>query len=187
MDFLFPLLLGVGLAMDCFAVSLAAAGSAPLRRARLALTLGATFGVFQAGMLLAGWAAGSTLAGFFSGYDHWVAFLLLLAIGARMICSGLRGGEGGDNRDYLAMGTVLVLALATSMDALGAGMGMGFLSEGALFTSMIVALVTFLFSCAGALLGGTLAKELGERFEVLGGVILVGIGMRILIEHLATM
>jgi putative Mn2+ efflux pump MntP len=184
MDLFLSLLLGAGLAMDCLAVSLAASTTNPALKIRIAFVLGVSFALFQTGMTLAGWAAGSSVVSLIGEYDHWVAFLILGIIGGKMVYEGSTGGEERDPVDYLSIPTVILLSLATSMDALGVGLTLGFLESGILGTALIIGLVSFLFSCGGAVLGGSLARQFGSRIEVLGGIILIVIGARILVGHL---
>lgn len=170
--------------MDCFAVSLAASTTKPSVRFRIAFVLGLSFCVFQTGMTLAGWAAGSSIAFLIGGYDHWIAFAILGIIGGKMVYEGLREREVRKPVDYLSIPTVILLSLATSMDALGVGLTLGFLESGILGTALVIGLVSFLFAYSGAILGGSLAREFGSRMEILGGIILIVIGSRILVGHL---
>lgn len=185
MDFPLILLVGMSLAVDCFAVSLAAAAAAPTQRVNLALVLGAAFGLFQAGMMVLGWLAGSALVEQISGIDHWLAFVILSLIGGKMIYEGLKGEEGREKRDCLLLPTVVILAVATSIDSLGVGLTLAFVAQDILLFASVAGTMAFFFAGAGAMLGGILAAKYGEWFEALGGIILIGIGLRILIEHLA--
>ena len=185
MDFALIVLVGISLAVDCFAVSLAAAAASPTQRVNLALVLGTAFGLFQAGMMLLGWLAGSALVEQISGIDHWLAFVILLIIGGKMIYEGLTGGEERERRDCLLLPTLFLLAVATSIDSLGVGLTLAFVTQDILIFASVAGIMAFLFACAGAMLGGILAAKYGKGFEVLGGIILIGIGLRILLEHLA--
>jgi len=185
MDLLVVLFLGISLALDCFAVSLSAASHGQGKRLGLGLVLGSCFGVSQAGMLLAGSFAGYFMVDLISGFDHWVAFGILLAVGLKMICEGVKGnGEGGE-KNFFSLGTLIALSVATSIDALGVGLSLALIAESILVVALAAGVVSFLFSVVGALLGGRLAERFGNRFEVIGGLILIVIGTRILLEHAA--
>jgi len=185
MDFALIVLVGISLAVDCFAVSLAAAAASPTQRVTLALVLGTAFGLFQAGMMLLGWLAGSALVEQISGIDHWLAFVILLIIGGKMIYEGVTGGEERERRDCLLLPTLVLLAVATSIDSLGVGLTLAFVTQDILIFASVAGIMAFLFACAGAMRGGILATKYGKGFEVLGVSILIGIGLRILLEHLA--
>jgi len=185
MDLSLIILIGISLAMDCFAVSLAAATSNPAKKFHLALVLGVAFGVFQAGMMLLGWKAGSTLLGFISGIDHWIAFIILALVGGKMIYEGLWGNEEKEKPDYFSLTTILILATVTSIDSLGVGLSLGLVDGNILWVALIAGIISFIFAFAGALLGGVMSRWFGEKIEILGGVILIAIGIRILFEHLS--
>ncbi|MDD1720189.1 MAG: manganese efflux pump MntP family protein [Methanoregulaceae archaeon] len=183
MDFLTLVMLGIGLAMDCLAVALAAGMGIRSGRARTAIIVAASFGGFQAGMTFAGWALGDQFYGLISGIDHWVAFLLLVLIGVKMIVEAARE-EGVEKVDILHPVSLLVLSIATSIDALAVGLSLAFLQVDILPASVVIGIFSFIFAFAGIALGGRLHRSLGRITEVAGGVILVLIGARILIEHL---
>lgn len=185
MDLPLIILIGISLAMDCFAVSLAATTSNPSQRLRLAIILGVAFGAFQAGMLLLGWGAGATLLGIISGIDHWIAFIILSLIGGKMIYEGITGDSGRKHMDFLSASSILVLAIATSIDSLGVGLSLGLLAGSILLVILAAGIIAFIFTFSGAMLGGFMSDKFGERIEILGGVILIGIGLRILFEHLS--
>lgn len=185
MDFLLIALIGISLAVDCFAVSLSASTADPSRRLRIALVLGSAFGMFQAGMMLLGWAAGSALVEQISVFDHWIAFFILSLIGGKMIYEGLTGEEGCRKSDCLYLPTLFILAVVTSIDSLGVGLSLAFVAQDIFMVATVAGLMSFIFAFAGAMLGGILAGKFGKRFEILGGIILIGIGLRIIVEHLA--
>ncbi len=183
MSLLEILSLAVGLSMDAAAVSLCAGASGFTSEARPAFRLALHFGIFQALMPLAGWLAGATVAPLISGLDHWVAFGLLAFVAARMIRSGIRGDESPDV-DPTRGSNLILLALATSIDALAVGFSLALLDSPILLPSLIIGLVTFTLSFAAARLGGRLGAALGKRMEILGGLVLLAIGLRILVTHL---
>jgi len=184
MDYLTPVLLGIGLSMDCFAVSLAIGTTTKTRLVHAAVIIAACFGIFQAGMTLAGWLAGSTLIGVISAYDHWVAFLLLVIIGVKMIVERIWGEEDKTHIEAIRFVPVIILSVATSIDALAVGVSFGVLQAAVLIPAIIIGAVAFIVSVAGVMLGERLEDLLGNKTEIAGGVILILIGTRILFQHL---
>lgn len=185
MDTSLIIFIGISLAMDCFAVSLAAGTSHSRRKFSLALILGTFFGVFQAGMMLMGWGLGSALYALIMHFDHWIAFAILSLIGVKMIYEGIRGDADRMHRDYFAPSPLVILAVATSIDSLGVGLSLAFVEDSILAVAVAAGAISFIFSFAGAMLGGVMTRRFGEKTEILGGVILIGIGIRILLEHSA--
>jgi putative Mn2+ efflux pump MntP len=183
-DVLLPLLIGIALPMDCFAVSLAIGTAARQALLHTALIIAFSFGFFQAGMTLPGWAAGAGFAGLIAGYDHWIAFLLLVVIGIRMIRGGLEPEEEKEDvLTALQFMPVLVLSVATSIDALAAGVSFAFLHREVLVPALITGLAAFLISCAGVMTGMRLKSIPERRIEIAGGIILILIGTSIVISH----
>ena len=184
MDLATILLISLTLALDCFAVALAAgieSGRAGLRNAaRIALA----FGSFQAGMPFLGWLAGSSVIGLISGYDHWLAFALLSIVGVHMIREGA-SPSSSERTVSLDTASLLILAVTTSIDALAVGVSLAFIQAGILVPCLIIGLSTFAISLFGALIGGAAARRWGDAMEVAGGIVLIGIGVRILIIHMA--
>jgi putative Mn2+ efflux pump MntP len=183
MDFITPLLLGIALSMDCFAVSLAIGTSAKDNLLKTALIIALCFGAFQAGMTLLGWAAGAGFAGLIAGFDHWLAFILLAFIGGKMIVEGIRDGEE-EEVGTLGFVPVMVLSLATSIDALAVGVSYAFLQLNVLVPSLVIGAVAFVISFAGVMSGMRLASVLGKRIEIFGGIILIAIGLNVLFTHI---
>lgn len=177
------LLVAIGLAMDCFAVSLAAGTTVLNRKIRAGLIIGAAFGGFQAVMAVLGWAGGTWLEPFIASFDHWAAFMILSLVGGKMIYEGISGEEEKE-KDYLAPAILLLLSFATSIDSLGVGLSLAFLSTGILLPALIIGVVSLVFSFSGVMLGGRLASRFGKPVEIAGGIILVIIGLRILAEHI---
>ncbi len=137
-------------------------------------------------MLALGYLAASSVERFISGFDHWVAFGLLAFVGTRAIWGTLKGGPDGDGAiDVTRPGNLLLLSIATSIDALAVGLSMGLAASGLTVTSLVVAGVTFLLAYLGFYLGQRTGSLLGTPAKVAGGVILIGIGLRILMGHLA--
>jgi putative Mn2+ efflux pump MntP len=184
MDIVTPILLGIGLAMDCFAVSLAIGTTTRTRLVCAAGIIALSFGIFQGGMTLIGWAAGASVVSLISGYDHWFAFILLLFIGAKMIWEGATDGEEEAYIEVIAFVPVLILSVATSIDALAVGVSFGIFQSAILIPALIIGLVSFILSFAGVMLGERLGEVFGSRMEILGGIILILLGVRILAGHL---
>jgi len=183
MDFLTPALIGIGLSMDCFAVSLAIGTTTKTRLIYAATIIALCFGAFQAGMTVIGWAAGVSLIGFISAYDHWIAFVLLAIVGGKMIREGVRGSDDEAPLEGIRIVPLIVLSFATSIDALAVGISFGVLQTAVLIPALIIGIVCFGISFAGVMLGGRLETFLGNNMEIFGGGILILIGLRILFEH----
>jgi len=184
MDLLTPVLIGIGLSMDCFAVSLAVGSTTKSRLPRAALIIALCFGGFQAGMTVLGWVAGISVIGFISAYDHWIAFILLLVVGGKMIWEGMQGEEEEAHTDIFRFLPLVVLSLATSIDALAVGVSFGVLRTAVLAPALMIGIVCCAISFAGVMLGEKLEDLLGNRMEIAGGLILILIGVKILAEHL---
>ncbi len=178
------LILAVGLAMDATAVATARAVSGVPRRELLVLAF--AFGVFQAGMAAIGWAAGASAGDFVEQWDHWIAFALLLLIGGKMLLEALRGGDVDQAAAPARLGarTIIVLSIATSIDALAAGVTLPTLAAPPGITLVMIGVATFVLSAVGGMIGGRLGARLGSKLEVLGGLALIGIGTKTLIDHL---
>ncbi len=184
MDLLTPALVGISLSMDCFAAGLAIGSGVRQGIVRAAVLGSLSYGGFQAGMTLLGWVAGVAVIDLISAYDHWIAFLLLLLVGGRMMADGLRGEEPEGGTDVLRAGPLLMLSLATSIDALAVGVSFGILRSAIVIPALVIGLICMAISFSGVLLGERLEKLLGSSTEIAGGILLVLIGVRILTEHL---
>jgi putative Mn2+ efflux pump MntP len=185
MDLLTPVLLGIGLSMDCLAVSLAIGSTTRFRRMYAATIIALSFGAFQAGMMVIGWTAGISLLRILSVFDHWVAFFLLAIIGGKMIREGLWGeGETETRLEIIRIIPLIVLSLATSIDSLAVGATIGLLQTSVLFPALIIGTICGGISFLGVLLGEQLEEILGNNMEIVGGLILILIGIRILFEHM---
>ena len=188
MGFIELLLIGVGLSMDAFAVSICQGISMTKIKWGHALTVGLYFGGFQALMPFTGWMLGSQFAGRIQQYDHWVAFVLLVLIGGNMIREALSGEE--DEAEDAASGAGLdhkklfLMAIATSIDALAVGVTFAFLDTAILPAIGIIGTTTFFISVAGVAVGCWFGARYKKRAEITGGVILVLLGVKILLEHL---
>ena len=183
MDVLTILLIAVGLAMDAFAVSIAKGIVAKSHKRRTALLLGLFFGGFQMLMPAIGWLVGLSFKEIIMGIDHWIAFGLLAFIGLKMIYDSTKK-EKTDTEENLKLHTILTLAIATSIDALMVGLSFAFLQTSIFEPILIIGLVTFSLSFTGFFFGCGLGRVFGNRIKVIGGLILIGIGLRILLDHL---
>ena len=179
------LLIAVGLAMDAFAVAVACGLAVKPFRPGYAFRISFSFGAFQTFMPILGWAAGVSLRLFIAAFDHWIAFVLLVAIGCKMIYESLRKEKESKNGAAVSWGGLLVLSLATSVDALAVGISFAFLEEAILFPAAIIGMVTFVLCFAGVWLGNRFGHIFENKLEMAGGLILIGIALKILISHLA--
>jgi len=178
------LLISVGLGMDAFAVSVTSGAAIRRMHLRHALLIAGFFGAFQAIMPFIGWEAGGLAAGFIGELDHWIAFGLLLIIGGKMILEAAFGEGEEEPKDPLNLYVLFVLAIATSIDALAVGVTFSFLKVSLYTPILVIGLVTFCMSVIGAYIGNRLGHAFnGKVIEVVGGLILIGIGTKILLEH----
>ena len=170
--------------MDAFSVSITQGLANQSIKLTTALKLGLSFGSFQAIMPILGWLAGVSIIDIISDFDHWIAFGLLGFVGGRMIYESTKKGSE-KLITSLSIGTLLLLSIATSIDALAVGMSLSFLNVAILTPALVIGVVTFSLSCIGVYLGNRFGHFLGNKVEVLGGIILLVIGLQILIEHMA--
>lgn len=176
------LVLAIALSMDAFAVALGLGSKHPRNTARLALQTGLYFGIFQGAMPVVGYLAGLGLASVITAIDHWVAFGLLVAIGGKMLYESA-GEPIEDDICQLSQRVLLTLAIATSIDAMVAGFTLTLMSPPLWVSVITIAIVTFGFSYAGVFLGARGGARYEKKAEILGGVVLILIGLKILIEH----
>jgi manganese efflux pump family protein len=183
MFFLTDFLLGLGLSMDAFAVSMSSGTTIRPFRVSDALKLALFFGGFQALMPVLGWFGGNAVSDFVSAYAPWIAFGLLAFIGVKMIYEAFYGSPEG-KADHLSYPVLFMLAIATSIDALAVGISFAFLKTPILEPAVIIGCVTFFMAFCGAILGYRIGHFFENEVEILGGLILIGIGTKILAEHL---
>ena len=180
-------LLGIALAlsMDAFAVALATGISLAPLTGRRVFRMAFHFGLFQALMPIAGWTAGRVISDFIGTFDHWVAFGLLLFVGGKMIFDVLHGGDASRTRQDPTRGWDLVLlSIATSIDALAVGLSMALLGSSIIIPALVIGVITASLTAIGMLLGRKIGNLWGKRVEVVGGLILIAIGVNIVVEHL---
>ncbi len=183
MDIFSTVAIAMGLAMDAFAVSIASGVKIKELKVRHAVQIALFFGVFQAIMPVVGWLAGIGLKNFISGFDHWVAFGLLAAIGLKMIYEALKLEPHERTMNPLELHILLLLSIATSLDALAVGVTLSFLRVSIVAPAIVIGAVTFALSLAGVFIGERNGHRFGSKVEVAGGLILIGIGLKILLEH----
>jgi len=185
MSFWIILGMAVALAMDCFAVSLGMSCGRDGLTGKQAVRMGLHFGFFQFVMPVAGWFAGENIIRHIQDFDHWIAFGLLAFVGGKMIVeSFMVEGEKKNHIDRTSGFPLIVLSVATSIDALAVGLSMAAVGVNALAPAAIIGLVSFLVTLIGAKLGPALGRIVGRRAELVGGLILIAIGVKILIGHL---
>jgi putative Mn2+ efflux pump MntP len=186
MNILIVLSVAFALAMDAFSVSVGISFRPEQRGMRRAMRLSLSFGFFQFMMTILGWFAGMKIQSLIQAFDHWVAFGLLLIIGCRMILESLRQHKKQEQKEQdLTKGWPLfVLSVATSIDALAMGLTFAALGEEILYPALIIGVVAFLMTHMGAKLGPLLGQIIGRKAELFGGLILILIGTKILVDHL---
>jgi putative Mn2+ efflux pump MntP len=184
MDLLTVIILALGLSMDATAVALASGCAASRIHIGQALRLALLFGFFQTLMPVLGWLAGLGFKSFIASLDHWLAFGLLLFIGVKMIREARRPVDCRPGGNLSSLPRLLTLAVATSIDALAVGLSFSLLAVDIVVPVLVIGLVTFCLSLAGVLAGHRLGALIAGKVEVLGGLILVAIGAKILFEHL---
>lgn len=176
-------LISVSLSLDAFSVSIAGGLKVREDKHLHAFRVAAFFGVFQAVMPVFGFFLGEAMKSFITGIDHWIAFVLLGMIGANMIREAL-SEQKEERKSILDFRTLIFLAIATSIDALVVGITLSLVKIPFLLSITIIGFVTFIMSFAGFLFGEKLGARFGKKAEILGGLVLIAIGTKILIEHL---
>ena len=181
-------ILALGLSMDAFAVSICKGLSVPKLQAKHCLICGIYFGGFQALMPLLGWLLGRQFEQYITSVDHWIAFALLVLIGANMLREARKGDDTTDAETVydapLPLGQLLLMAIATSIDALAVGISFAFLGVNIWLAIAIIGTTTFLISAAGVFIGNRFGNRYEKRATIAGGIILILLGVKILLEHL---
>lgn len=187
MGFVELLLLAVGLSMDAFAVSVCKGLSMKGANLKAGLICGSWFGGFQALMPLIGFFLGTLFADAIEAFDHWVAFGLLAIIGINMLKEAFSGEDEPGDAD-LSVKTMFIMAVATSIDALAVGISLAMAGNVNIFTAVVlIGITTFVLSALGVKVGSVFGSRYEKRAEIAGGVILIGLGIRILLEHLGVL
>ncbi len=177
------LFIALGLAADCFAVSMGASMSTTGHSRWRVLRTALSFGAFQTLMPIIGWLAGLTVVNVIGGYDHWVAFGLLSFVGGKMIRESFHSEEEAGKGDATRGFMLITLSVATSIDALAVGLSLAFVQVSIVPASLTIGIVAFLITVLGFLVGRRAGELLGKRAETVGGLVLIGIGLRILLSH----
>ncbi|NFQ02296.1 manganese efflux pump [Clostridium sporogenes] len=193
MDFVSIILISIGLSMDAFAVSITNGAIISKVTASEGIRIGLFFGGFQALMPLIGWSVGIKFQSYISTLDHWIALILLSIIGGKMVYDSIK--ESKDHKDEIACDyatgekkclnnkTLTILAIATSIDALAVGVSFAFLKVSIISTISIIGTITFVICFIGVMIGKKCGELLKKRAEILGGIVLIFIGIKIFIEH----
>jgi putative Mn2+ efflux pump MntP len=199
MNFAALVLLALAMSTDAFAAAIGKGAAMHKPRLFQALRIGLLFGVIEAITPLIGWAIGSVAAKWVSDWDHWIAFVLLLVLGGRMIREGFKTGpeevraEGEVGKDGAGQNqstnqSVVMLALtavATSIDAMAVGVGLAFVNVSIVEAALMIGLATTIMVTIGVMVGRLLGSVIGKRAEIIGGIVLIGVGATILYEHLS--
>ncbi len=177
--------LACALAMDAFAVAIVNGLTLRPLTGRHVFRLAFHFGLFQALMPVVGWLAGSAVHRYISAIDHWVAFMLLAFVGGKMLWGAVRDGHESTpfENDPTSGWSLVVLSVATSIDALAVGLSLAMIGSAIIVPAVVIGVVASAFTVVGMLLGRRIGSLWGKRVEMLGGLILVGIGLKIVVEH----
>jgi manganese efflux pump family protein len=184
-DLISIFLIALGLSADCFAVALSAGVSTRNHSWLTVMRVALSFGIFQALMPLIGWLVGRTVINFIAGFDHWVAFALLTFVGGRMLYESFHHSKAEEKSVDISRGWMLItMSIATSIDALAVGLSFAFADIQIALAAPIIGIVAMLITIVGFQVGKRAGKLMGKRAETLGGLILIGIAIRILLSHL---
>ncbi len=183
MNIISIIIIAIGLSMDSFAVSVTNGLIIRDLNAKRILTISFSLTIFQALMPLIGWFAGIGIEKYINEFGHWIAFSLLSFIGLKMIYDGLKKNEIVKDNELKIL-TLIGQSFATSIDAFVVGVSFALLNLSIVIPMLIIGLITFIVSIIGLLLGKYLVERIGKKVEIFGGIVLIGIGIKILIEHL---
>ena len=178
------ILISIGLAMDAFAVSICKGLSMKKLSYKNSIIIALYFGIFQGIMPIIGYLLGTTFSGFVENTDHWIIFLLLLIIGINMIKESIRSEEENTD-DSIDIKTMLMLGVATSIDALAVGITFAFFKTNVLLSALLIGIITFVLSLVGVKIGNKFGDKYKNKAKLFGGAILILIGIKILMEHLS--
>jgi len=184
MNLFFVILIAFALAIDAFAVSFAAGAYFGKSTNRQKFRLSFHFGLFQFIMPIAGWLAGSEIVKIIEHYDHWLAFIILIIIGGKMIYDALTNGKNIISKDISKGFSLVNLSIATSIDALAVGFSLGIVNSEIILPSIIIGIVAATMSLVGIKAGEKLSSFFGRKISIIGGIVLILIGLNILFEHL---
>lgn len=179
------LIIAIGLSADCFAVAVSGGISMTRISSWQMLRVSLSFGLFQALMPVIGWIVGKTFVDLIASFDHWLAFALLVIIGGRMIYEAFHHDKSDRKKTDISKGfALLILSVATSIDALAVGLTFAFINVNILIASLIIGVVASTITWIGFHAGKLASSAMGKHAELAGGIILTGIGIRILLTHI---
>jgi len=183
MNLITIIILAVGLGVDAFSVAIGISATNDKKSWVSVLRLAVAFGLFQFVMPIIGWLAGQTVVEIIASFDHWIAFALLALVGGKMIWEGFEKESDEKKADQTRGWPLLLLSIATSIDALAVGFSFSILKNPILFPAVIIGIVCFIMTIIGMIFGKVLAKIFGKKVEIFGGLVLIAIGVKILIDH----
>ena len=183
MGFVTIFILAVGLGVDAFSVAIGIGAESDKKSWGPILWLSVAFGLFQFAMPIIGWLAGLTVVEIIASFDHWIAFALLALVGGKMIWEGFEKESDKEKADQTRGWALLVLSIATSIDALAVGFSFSILKVPVVYPAIVIGIVCFFMTVMGMLFGKVLAGIFGKKVEIFGGIILIAIGIKILIDH----
>jgi len=186
MELLTIIIIAVGLAMDAFAVSVATGAGYRQLKIQHALRMALFFGAFQAVMPIIGWLAGMSFRDAIQAFDHWVAFGILLVIGAKMIYEAFKIEKAENPTDPASLAVLITLSIATSIDALAVGITLSLITDSIATAVILIGVITFALSWFGCWIGKRIGHLFENKIEIIGGCVLIAIGVKILVEHLIT-
>ena len=187
MSFISIFLIALALSMDAFSVAMAIGAAGRGHSSITVIRLATAFGVFQFVMPILGWLLGKTVVSYISDYDHWIAFGLLLIVGLRMIKEYFDKDEKERTKDPTKGWSLLILSIATSIDALAVGVSFAFkdiFDINIYYASAVIGIVCFIITALGMIFGKALSRILGRKAVLLGGIVLIAIGIKIVVEHM---
>lgn len=184
MDFITIFLIAIGLSFDTFAVSVSTGLTLNSIRFWQAIKIAVILAFFQTLMPFVGWFLGKQIEQIISNYDHWIAFGLLLILGLKMIVESFKPETKKNNLTFPKLSILIGMAIATSIDALVVGISFAFINVNIYWSILIIGFITFLVAMIGMLFGKTIGNKFGNKIEIFGGLILIGIGIKILFSHL---
>jgi manganese efflux pump family protein len=185
LDYLTVIILAIGLSMDSFAVAISCGLEEQKISFQHAVKISFSFAFFQGLLPVVGWFLGTGVKVYIEAVDHWIAFILLAFLGGKMIFESFENEQSEEMSNIYSWRHILALSVATSIDALIIGFTYAMVSTGNIFSgAVIIGAVTFFFAMLGIRIGKDVAGNFGQKVELLGGIILIGIGVKILIQHL---
>ncbi|MFA5375104.1 MAG: manganese efflux pump MntP family protein [Dehalococcoidia bacterium] len=184
MSFISIFLIALALSMDAFSVAIALGAAGRGHASGAVVRLATAFGIFQFVMPILGWLLGKTVVSYISDYDHWIAFALLLIVGLRMIKEYFDKDEKERTKDPTKGWSLLLLSIATSIDALAVGVSFAFFDVNIYYASAVIGIVCFIITALGMIFGKALSRIFGKKAVLLGGIVLIAIGIKIVVEHM---